>query len=304
MVSNGTLQQSSTLIIGQWGGSGHQVTVQAGGMATVGGTITVGQNAGAVSNTLLVTSGGCLDSSTWTVGNFAGNRIDNIGGIYQFPSSTPTLTPGAFGNITITNGVVSFRNITTADVLCNQSGKPLDSAAKMAWGGTTNAFRLNDATNNATGQTYTFQTGTATNFARLELLNGSLYRGGNVTVGSGGTLVVSNGASTISGSLTLQSGATFAVCVGTNASAGVLNIGGTLTLGGATLQVTLDSAPAENQPYLIFNNTSLASGTFGFPMVSADYAGQSYRLAVRYGAGDGNDVAVVLFPTGSVFKMR
>jgi hypothetical protein len=38
--------------------------------------------------------------------------------------------------------------------------------------------------------------------------------------------------------------------------------------------------------------------------VDAVYAGKTYTLSVRYGAGDGNDVAVKLATRGTVFMMR
>jgi len=167
----------------------------------VGGQLSSTSNA--VSNVVSIASGGTLEAMGLTATNAAnGNVITNTGGIYQFPANNPLLiSSGSGAGIYLNKGTIAFRAINNADVYCNQSGKPLDSANNMTFLDN-NAFRLNWATNqNYSSQTYTFDPAYGpTNFYRLEMVNGSTcYRGtnGNVLtigagVGSGGQMLCSN----------------------------------------------------------------------------------------------------------------
>ena len=117
--------------------------------------------------------------------------------------------------------------------------------------------------NNSTGQAYNFHTGTATNFARLELLNGSLYRGGNVAIGPGGTLYVSGGVNTISTNLTIDSTATFSVDLSSTNGYGTLVVQKDLNLNSCALNVNLGSAPVPGSSFMIVSNSAGAtSGSF------------------------------------------
>ena len=293
------------------GSQGNNLVISNGGQVIVNRTTYAGTSS-AGNNSILVGPGGWLESGApyaqaLNVGTAAGNTISNLGGVFQFNATTFSIVNGGNpANINITDGTVSFRSVDTADVRVSTLGFALDNT-KLSWSGA-NAFMLNAATNiNNVNQTYTFQPGNPTNFARLALVNGAMYRGGPVTIGSGGALVVSNGTSTISGNLTLQAGSTLTVCVSTNATSSMLNVGGTVSLGGATLQVVLGTPPVEYTPYMIVNKTSAGamSGAFQASAVNVDYGGKTYRMAVRYGAGDGNDVTLVwIRPSGSVFTMR
>jgi hypothetical protein len=271
---------------GTAGSSNNAVLITSGGYvnSTAGG-VTVGSSSYSTQNTLRVTTGGVLEANTLTVGNYTGNSLTNNGGIFQFTSSSPTITPGSFGRIGITNGTVSFRAVTNADVLCNQSGgsNPLDSAAKMAWYGA-NTFCLNAASNNTSGQAYTFSTVYgATNFACLELMNGATYRGGLVTIGSGGTLLITNGANTIATNLGMQSSSTLALNLGANTNSSLL-VQGTANFSGATLQVGLGAAPPVAYAYPIVTATSVAAN-FGARIVNATYGGTNYTLTVGNSGG-------------------
>ncbi|MEI7437270.1 MAG: hypothetical protein WCL16_10760, partial [bacterium] len=258
---------------------------------------------GSSNNTVLINSGGLVETGTGGLtansGGGTGNSISNIGGIYQFYAS-PTISPGVFGAIAISNGTVSFRGITTADVFCNQSTKPLDSTNKMAWSGA-NGFRLNTATNSA-GQNYTFtDTLGPTNFARLELLNGSKYNG-HVTIGSGGTLGTSsgtNGSLRISGNLTV-SGGTVAMTLGS--SNDYLSVTGIVSLASATLQVTLKTSPTSLSPFHAIRAAGGLSGSFGNTSIEASYGGTNYILIVR---NEGTDVVLTqMGRQGTIFRIR
>jgi T5SS/PEP-CTERM-associated repeat protein len=256
-----------------------------------GGDFNVGVNG---TGAVYVVEGGLLESGI-TVGANSKGLVMIDGGILQFTAIDPAITVSTPGRLVVTNGTISFRAVTTVNVNGNLSGTRLINATFYG----ANAFRLNSATNAASGQAYTFNvTGDPRNYARLELLKGSLYRGGAVTIGSSGTLLVTNGLSTVSGDLTFQSGATFAVHAPTNAASAALTVGGAVALGGATLRVTLDAPPVEERAYILIANPGTAPvaglGTFSAPTVETVCAGKPYTLSVRYAAGDGNDVAVRL----------
>jgi T5SS/PEP-CTERM-associated repeat protein len=292
---------------------GNSAVISNGGQVIVGRHTYAGTASGG-NNSIFVGSGGVLEingggsAPVLQAGTAAGNSISNIVGVFQFNHPAPSIVNGgSTAKIAIADGTVAFRGIVNADVRVSAAGGAMDST-KLTWSGA-NTFMLNAATNLTSNQTYTFQSGNPTNFAKLALLNSSLYRGGAVTIGAGGTLVVSNGTSTISSNLTFQPGATFAVHVSTNATSGSVVVGGTtIALGGATLQLTLGAAPVEGQNYPILSLPGTAPvaglGTFSSTTVDAVYAGKTYTLSVRYGAGDGNDVAVKLATRGTVFMMR
>jgi T5SS/PEP-CTERM-associated repeat protein len=298
--------------------NGNTLVISNGGQVMVNRHVYVGTDISAsnsgTNNSIVVGSGGLLEvggsggQPVLQVGTAEGNCISNAGGAFQFTYASPSIiNGGSAARISVTDATVSFRAIANADVRISAAGFAMDNT-KMTWGGA-NTFMLNGATNiNNVNQTYTFQPGNPTNFARMALMNGALYRGGAVTIGSGGTLAVSNGTSTIGSSLTLQPGATLVVCVATNAANGALNVDGAVSLGGATLQVALATPPVEYTPYMIINKTSAGaiSGAFQASAVDLDYAGKTYRMAVRYGIGvDNNDVALVwIRPSGSVLTMR
>ena len=269
--------------------------VVAGGTVQVDGTLAMGNNWG--TGTVVIANGGVLEANTLSgYATTASNLISviNSGGTYQYTNASPTITPGAFGNVSISNGTVSFRAITNADVTCNQGTKALRSDTVMLWAGTSNIFRLNNATNSGTiNQTYTFAPGIATNFARLELLNGSTYRNGNVTIGAGGSLYFSGGASTISGVLTAAPSSTIEFDLrNTNAPACLLSTAN-VYLNSCTLQLDLASPPVLNTPFLIISNTLASQLSYSFAGSSTKQTftlnGTNYLTTISL-AGGGTEV--------------
>lgn len=188
-----------------------------------------GGAAGGNSNSVRVLNGGLLEANALTIrAGSTGNSISNIGGIYQF-TATPTITPNS-GTIAIIDGTISFRATTAGDV--RQS-----ALAGMQFAGA-NTFMLNSASNTTVGQTYTFQSvpGNPTNYVNLTMVNGSTaYRGGDVTIGTTGSLLISNSIASFSGLLTNRGTTTVTGSTATFAggSGNVFN-GGTLTLNAAT----------------------------------------------------------------------
>lgn len=280
---------STSSYIGQSGSSSNTMNVLAGGsyhdvggyfemgMVSTGNVLNidggffstfsvlwVGRNAGNCGNRVTVSNGGILEAATLTCNDASGtgNTITNAGGVYQFASASPALNPNGAGSIVINSGAVSFRGINNADVNCNQGSGPLISS-KLSWAGK-NAFRLNNATNSSTGQGYAFaDTGNATNFVRLELVNSSLYRGGAVTIGANGSLLISNGVSTISSNLTFDPSATFSVDLSRTNTYGALVVQGNVVLGNCALNINLGSAPVAGSSFtIISSSTGATSGSF------------------------------------------
>ncbi len=199
---------SVTLSNGQWTAGavtlGNAATglgaLNVDGGQVVATSVLAGGVAAASNNTVRVTHGGVLEANSLsiTAGSF-GNVISNSGGVYQFSTNAPTITP-ASGVIALNGGTISFRAITNADVKANWSGSQLTNVAFQG----NNTFRLNAASNSTTAQDYTFGTGRgATNYVGLEMINGATaWRGGSLVIGSGGTLLVSNTAASIAGAMT------------------------------------------------------------------------------------------------------
>lgn len=212
---------------------GHRLVVENGARITVGGSVTVGTGSAATNNSIFVGSGGLLEvqaasGNRLQVGTGAGNTISNVGGILQFTSAGPAIDNGGSPTkIGIMGGKISFRAITNADVRVSAPGFVLNSAT-MSWAGA-NTFMLNAASNITAGQTYTFQAGNPTNFAHLAMVNGhTAYRGGNITIGTTGSMLLSNTRASITGLFTNHGVFTSINSVGTFHSA-VHNAGAWIT---------------------------------------------------------------------------
>lgn len=300
----GIVRVGSDGVVGHAAGVGQLIVSNKASFFSGTGSLTVGTAVGGTGSTVLASDGGLLDfnNAALTVGNFAGNTVSNIGGVFQFASASSVITPGAPDKVAVSGGTIAYRNIANADVRCSQSAYQLASDAKVSYTGN-NTFRLNNASNTTSSQDYTFDTthGSA-NFANLELYNGSLYRGGNVTIGSGGSLFVTNGTSTISGNLTLGSGSTYHVRLGSTGSYDRVAVGGTVTLGG-TLDLQLTAPPVRGYFYTLIDvagsSPASVSGSWS-GTVNASYGGTNYVLSVLTGRGDGNNVVAAWLTRGTV----
>ena len=259
--------------------SNSALTMANGSLNNAGGTVAI-QN------------GGLLEANTFTQPS---GTMTNSGGIYQFSTVTPTLSRTTVDTIVLTNGTISFRAVTNADVFANWPGG--NQITNILYQGV-NVFRLNAASNTAAkSQTYTFASNLgATNYARLELLNGSLYRGSNVTIGSGGSLLVSNGVSTIGGALSFASDATLNVDISTTNGFSCLVAQTNVNLNGCTLNVNVGPAPVIGTPFMIISNTSAGatSGQFanGTRWVTPTINGTNYVVMINTADGSGNDVVL------------
>ena len=309
-ISNGTLFALGGIGLGHDYNNVGNMTISGNGQAYVGGTINFGRgnstsNLTANGHILIDGPNALLEANTlnryyvYSIGT-----VTNNGGILQYTSATPYQAPQnplAFGTLVVTNGTTSFRAITNADVFCNQSGKPLDSAVKMLWTGTSNKFRLNNASNSmAINQTYTFAPGTTTNFARLELLNGSTYRNGSVTIGAGGSLYLSSGASTISSVLTAAPSTTIEFDLSNTNAPGCLISTTNMYLNGCTLQLDLASPPILNTPFLVISNTLASQLSYAFAGSSTKQNftinGTNYLTTIALAGGGTEVVAQTTIP--------
>lgn len=209
VTQGGSVSNVATLTVGYVGPNTASVLVSNNTLTVNGNssvyatTATVGSGAPSGNNTLALSSGGLLEASTLTVST-PGNAITNNGGIFQFPTVTPTITTNGIGTIAISGGTISFRSVTNADIRGNWSGSQLPN---MSWSGTNNGFRLTFASNTAAScQNYIFEPGVApTNYARLEMVSGSTcYRGqitNSLTIGlnsgSSASMLCSNTAAVV-----------------------------------------------------------------------------------------------------------
>ena len=242
---------------------------------------------------LLETGANGLQIDQAATGPCGNNCITNHAGVYQFTVVAPGIVPVPANNsfIYLTDGTISFRAVTTVDVKGNRTG----TLANILYAGN-NAFRLNSATNAPSpDQSYTFASNLGpTNYARLELYNGSFYRGGSVAIGSGGTLAVSGDPSTIT-NLTIASGGTLEMTVSGTNSASRLNAVGSVTLGGTLRLVLAAPPPPAGFDWTLISKagSSAIGGHFdGEAILKQAYQGTNYVFQITATGGDGNDLVL------------
>lgn len=193
-ITNGGYVQVLTARIGYGAGSTNNSVVVSGNGSTLFTTtyLTVGSNSqSSGSGSLLVQDGGTwLGNAIYTGLNGTGN-ITNNGGIFEF-NYTPFITTNSPNSIILTNGVISYR-----DVASSMANIAAADFSKITFQGD-NAFRLNGVTN-ASVTSYNFATNNGQFFQKLQLVGAApTWQGGELTVGSGGELLVSNaGAATV-----------------------------------------------------------------------------------------------------------
>lgn len=210
-------------------GAGNELIITNGGLATVNGSLYIGVNSGTATNNsvrvtgpdsmlrvlgfvsagsnavytsgrnshLILTDGGVLEVNSLVGGaSSTAGSISNIGGVFQFTSATPFVTLYGPQTVVVSNGTVAYRGVSTANIYYSQ-------VSNITFYGQ-NTFRLNASTNAISGQSYHFTTTLGpTNYARLEMVNGhTAYRGGNITIGTGGSMLLSNTVANITGLFT------------------------------------------------------------------------------------------------------
>lgn len=255
------------------------MVVENGGLARVKCIHNNNYNA---NNRLQIMTRGTVETEMLLV-NQASNSVTNNGGVFQFTTSTPLITKSG-SNIVLTNGWISFRAVTGVDVKGNWSGTALTNIAFQG----TNSFRLTAATNAAAGQDYVFDQGRgATNYVGLELLNGAGWRGGSVTLGSGGWLLASGTTSSVDG--TLINNGTLTVAKST------LSCSQAVTLNG-TLKMDLDQWAAGGG---LVAGAGLTIGASSVLELTGSYSSTTPRELIRYsGTRDGMFGSVIGLPSG------
>jgi len=318
---------NGNIYVGITGATGSVMVVDNGGSSTGWNQIYVSRYGLCTNNTMIVTNGGYVQgaqvrvahqgSNSWNnvmqvmdgglletganglqidqaaTGPCGNNCITNHAGVYQFTVVAPGIVPVPANNsfIYLTDGTISFRAVTGVSVKGNWSG----TLANISFSGK-NTFRLNAATNAATSdQAYTFADNLGpTNYARLELFNGSLYRGGSVTIGSGGTLAVSGDPSTIT-NLAIASGGALEVTVSGTNSASRLNAVGNVALGGALRLILASPPPPAGFDWTLISKAGGVGMTGAFTggaIVEQSYQGTNYVFSIDTAGGDGNDLVL------------
>jgi autotransporter-associated beta strand protein len=238
-----------------------------------------------------------------TLTNFAGNNSFS-GAITMASADTINLVAGTLTlNGTLNNGgftptITGAGNLTDTGVISGLGG------LTMSGSGTTTLTN-----------TETYSGATTVNAGTL-LVNGTLNLLSSTTVNSGGTLGGTgtvravtmnnggfiepgvNGSGTLnSGNVTLGAGASFSADVAT-AGSNQLNVAGLISLGGSTLDLTVNSAPNPGAFFTIINNDLVdpVLGTFaGLPEGSL-IVSNGYGFQITYVGGTGNDVVLKYVP--------
>ena len=222
-VAGGTVTFSGTLNLPSIYGSGNDYVWLVGGTMSVTGGVNAGNGQGTGYGQVVISNNAVLIANSLSAPH-ATDIIANFGGVYEFTTNSPTITVGSGGTIAINNGTIAFLGVSSGLNLTNNwKGSGLTN---LAWSGN-NALRLDNslATNTLAGG-YTFDTGRgATNYYRLEMINGNTAVAGNgITIGANGALLVSNTVATF-GSVVTNSGGVVLVNSTNTFSSGLVNQG-------------------------------------------------------------------------------
>ncbi len=198
IISNGASVVSTTgFISSASSGSNNYAVVTGNGSIWQNLTsLNVGSNSlsSGASAWLTVLNGGTVEADTLQSGFNSSGFITNQSGIFQFISANPTVTTNTPNSIVLTNGVISYRNVTGADIFNSQISNIVIQGA--------NTFRLNASTN-ASVASYMFGTNNGNLYQHLSLIHGSTrWQSTAFTMGPGGIFFISNTTATVSGLFT------------------------------------------------------------------------------------------------------
>ena len=202
VVSNGgTVQASADVKLSILAPSSNALVVTGLGsilqFSSAANGLRVGSNAfGLGQGAAYVLDRGTLRTSRIIAGSNGTGRVINDGGIYEFSTNAPIVDlSGTAGAITLNNGTVSFRNVNGADLA--------GQVTNISYSGA-NTLRLDGATNAALSAS-SFTNGGS--FSQLQLANTNAMwnggAGGSLTIGTGGSMLVSNAVgAVVSGTFT------------------------------------------------------------------------------------------------------
>ncbi|MCG3147533.1 MAG: hypothetical protein PCFJNLEI_00973 [Verrucomicrobiae bacterium] len=287
-VNNSIITNINGVVLGNGAGAinfGNALIITNGGRVEIRASGLVMGSGGSSSNTVLLTDRSVLEANLLTIGAATtGNTISNRNATYQF-TAAPTVTSQTPGDIAITDGTISFRATSAANV----TNTVANQISKIQFAGA-NTFQLNNASNTAAAvsQTYTFDTvaGNPSNYVRLVMVNGpTAYgnaNGANVTIGAGGSFLASNTLATMTGVFTnnglaeivdatvnfqsaLAVAGTMRLNNGYVTGAGAKTIAGTLAghgsvVGDASASGTI--SPGFSLGTLVFSNDFTLTGTY------------------------------------------
>lgn len=259
------------------------VTINSGGKLSFWNTLTLTNN--------LTLNGG-------TFGSPGNNAYNIIWSGAVAVASASTLSCDADNTTTFSGAITGSGSLT---VTGTEGEVVLSGNSNTYSGGTTVSgatLRITNSSGSATG-TGAVSVAAGAILSGTGAVSGAVSVSGTLSPGNGGTAVL-----TVGSSLTVTGSGVYSVAVngttaGTSYDQVVMSIG-ILTLGSATLSLSLGYTPAINDAYTIIDNQDVGavSGTFagilqgGKTVVS--YGGIGYDCSVSYLGGDGNDVVVTV----------
>ncbi len=195
ITNGGTVYARSSTIGNNASGSGTIIITGSNSLLWLAGDLNVGSNGTTLgTGTIRILNQGTLEATNLVTGFNGTGVITNSGGIFQFSTSTPIITTNDLNSIILTNGTVSYRNVSAADIFNPQ-------ISNITFLGN-NTFQLNAATNTSV-TSYVFGTNNGGLYQHLTLLNGSSrWQSSTFTLGSGGIVSISNTTATVSGLFT------------------------------------------------------------------------------------------------------
>jgi autotransporter-associated beta strand protein len=254
-----------------------------------------------VGTAVLVSSGATLDlpATSQQIASLSdngggGGTVTNSGGV----DATLVINGSA---TTTFSGVISDGGTNKITLVKSGSGSQTLSGANTYSGGTT----INGGTllvSNASGS----GTGTGTVTANGGTLGGTGTCVGAVTMNTGSTLAPGTVNKQLStGALTLSSGSTFSVKFNgaTHANTDRANVTGAVNLGNATLSVSLGYTPisGDKDTIILNDGADAIAGTFNGLAEGAIISVTTYKFAVSYVGGTGNDVVLTaIFPPSNL----
>ncbi len=304
----------------------NRIVVTDGGQILFGGQIFVGAVNGAnisSNNSVVASFNGVIEADVLVIRADANNTISAIdGGVLQFSSRTPTITPLAPGNIFIRNGVFGFTHNNNSFAIRDHLSNQFTNITFFA----NNGLRLNGVSLNPyTDNSYLFEPDVSpTDWAFLQMVNGTtVYQTrtqdtGSLTigvaVGSAASMLCSNTVATVSlpyvlngeltlcnSTLTLTKDATLngevVIDLDHLASGTPLAAQQNLTVGnGAILRFT-GAPPKGTELITLMTCDGVRDGTFNARNVPPDYS-------LKYNIGAPGNVVLIWAPVRTIFMVR